>query len=128
MKKNSMTKIPYDDIDYELKDLIREINSIEGLETVECCCGHGIAPCEIWFKADSISDVTHFIHNYLYRNRLWKISVDITDVDIDENKWNEPTYLLETTCDDYYYVGLCIDNLVYRIKEKCNENNPRRSN
>ena len=121
MKKGSTTKIPYDDIDYELRDLIKLINDIDGLETVECCCGHGGMPCHIWFKADSIEDVTRFQYKYLYRSRLWRISIDMTDVDIDENKWNDPRYLLETTCDDYFYTGVCIDNLTYKMKDKQNE-------
>ena len=117
MKKGSTTIIPYDDIDYELRDLIKLINNIDGLETVECCCGHGLEPCQIWFVADSIEDVTHFIRNYIYCSPLWRIVIDITDVDIDENKWNNPTYLLETTCKDYFYTGVCIDNLTYKMKE-----------
>lgn len=120
MKRGSTTIIPYDDIDYELKNLIKLINNVEGIETVECCCGHGKAPCQIWFEADSVEDVTQFIHKYLYRNNLWRITIDITDIDIDENRWNNPSYLLETTCNDYYYTGVCIDNLCYKMKGENN--------
>lgn len=115
MKKGSTTIIPYDDIDYELRNLIKLMNNIDGIETVECCCGHGEAPCYIWFKADSIEDVTRFQYKYLYGSRLWRISIDMTDIDIDENKWNDPRYLLETTCKDYFYTGVCIDNLTYKM-------------
>ena len=118
MKKGSNTIIPYDDIDYELRELIRCINDVDGIETIECCCGHGVRPCQIWFVADSIEDVTHFMHNYLYRSPLWRIVVDLSDADIDENKWDSQAYLLETTCYDYYYTGVCIDNLTYKIKMK----------
>lgn len=118
MKRGSNTVIPYEDIDYELVELIKCINDVEGIETVECCCGHGVEPCQIWFVADSLKDVTHFIRDYLYRSSLWRIIIDITDVDIDENKWDSPTYLLETTCNDYYYTGVCIDNLTYKMKMK----------
>ncbi len=121
MKRGSNTVIPYTDIDYELVELIKCMNNIEGIETVECCCGHGTEPCQIWFVADSVKDVTHFIHDYLYRSLLWRITIDITDVDIDENKWDNPIYLLETTCKDYYYTGVCIDNLTYKIKMKQHE-------
>lgn len=118
MKKGSNTVIPYDDIDKELVELIKCINNVKGIETVECCCGHGEAPCYIWFKADSIKDVTRFQHSYLYRSKLWRITVNMTDADIDESKWDDPTYLLETTCNDYYYTGVCIDNLTYKMKIK----------
>lgn len=117
MKKGSTTIIPYDDIDYELRNLIKLMNNIDGIETVECCCRHGEAPCYIWFKADSIEDVTCFQYKYLYGSRLWRISIEMTDTDIDENKWNDPRYLLETTCKDYFYTGVCIDNLTYKMKE-----------
>lgn len=118
MKKGSNTIIPYEDIDYELVELIKCMNNIEGIETIECCCGHGVRPCQIWFVADSLKDVTHFMHNYLYRSSLWRIVIDLSDADIDKNKWDSPAYLLETTCYDYYYTGVCIDNLTYKIKMK----------
>lgn len=40
MYKDSTTIIPYDDIDVEIRQLIRGINSVDGIETVECCFGH----------------------------------------------------------------------------------------
>ena len=116
MLKNSKTEIPYDDIDYEIRELIRCINDVEGIETTESCCGHGEMPCLIWFKADSTEVVTKFIHKYLYYNNLWRIRFNMTDVEIDNGEWNNPTYLLETTFLDYYYVGLAIDNLTYKMK------------
>ena len=121
MKRDSKTIIPYENIDCELVELIKCINEIDGIETTECCCGHGTMPCQIWFKANSIEDVTHFIHNYLYCNRLWRIVINLTDNEIYDNEWNNPSYLLETTCSDYYYTGVSIDNLTYRIKEKQRE-------
>jgi len=121
MKRNSKTIIPYEDIDWELVELIKCINAIDGIETTACCCGHGTGPCQIWFKADSIEDVTHFTHNYLYCNRLWRVVINLTDVDIDDNEWNNPTYLLETTCSDYYYTGVSIDNLKYKMQEEQRE-------
>ena len=121
MKRDSKTIVPYENIDYELVELIKCINEIDGIETTECCCGHGTSPCQIWFKADSIEDVTHFSYSYLYRNQLWRIVINLTDVDIDDNEWDNPTYLLETTCSDYFYTGVSIDNLKYRMKEKQRE-------
>jgi len=117
MLKGSTTVIPYSDIDYELRKLIRSMNDIDGIETTACCCGHGEAPCFIWFKADSLECVTKFIHKYLYCNFTWRIALAMSDVDIDNEEWDNPTYLLETTFPDYYYVGMAIDNLTYRLKE-----------
>lgn len=118
MKKDSKTIVPYEDIDYELRELVRCINNIDGIETTSCCSGHGSSPCTIWFKADSTEAVTKFIHKYLYGygDRVWKVSFSMTDVDIDNGEWNNPTYLLETVFTDYFYIGLAIDNLTYKMK------------
>lgn len=123
MLKGSTTEIPYTDpdepIDYEIRDLVKYINSVDGIETVNSCCGHGEKPCQIWFKADSIEDVTKFIHRFLYRNYNWRIIVDISDTEIDNKQWKNPTYLLESTITDCRYTYLAIENLTYRMKEKC---------
>ena len=123
MRKDSKTVIPYEDIDYEICDLIRLINMVEGIETVESCCGHGQSPCRIWFKADDIECLTKFWHKYLYGNPNWHIVLAMSDVEIDDKEWSTPTYLLETTFSDFYYTGLAIDNLAYRIEiDKLKEN------
>ena len=83
MLKGSTTEIPYDDIDYELRDVIRYMNSIEGIETTECCCGHGERPCHIWFKADNAECLSKFWHKYLYCNHNWHIVFYMSDTDID---------------------------------------------
>ena len=126
MRKDSKTIIPYEDIDYELQDLIRLIDSIEGIETTEWCCSHGTSPCQIWFKADNTECLTKFWYKYLYGNPNWHIVLSMTDTDINDGEWNTPTYLLETTFSDFFYTGLAIDNLAYRIeidklKEKDND-------
>lgn len=116
MLKGSTTEIPYSDIDYEIRDIIRYINEIDGIETTESCCGHNEYPCRIWFRADNTECLTHFWYDYFYGNPNWRIALDMTDVDIDDGLWNKPTYLLETVFLDCYYNGLAIDNLTYRIK------------
>lgn len=115
MLKGSTTEIPYDDIDYEIRNLCKYINNVDGIETTSCCCGHGTSPCTIWFKADSMEDLSKFWHKYLYGNPNWRIVFNMTDVDIDDDKWNVPTFLLETTIADYFYVGLAIDELTHWI-------------
>ena len=123
MRKDSKTIIPYEDIDYELQNLIRLINTVEGIETTECCCGHGESPCQIFFKADNTEYLTKFWYKYLYGNPNWHIVLAMTDVEIDDKEWNTPTYLLETTFSDFFYTGLAIDNLAYGIEiDKLKEN------
>lgn len=121
MLRGSTIEIPYEDIDYEIRDLCRYINNVEGIETKESCCGHGKTPCQIWLKANKIEDITHFIYHYLYRNPNWRVQFCITDKDIDENQWKNPTYLLETTFPDYHYVGLAIDSLKKEMYIKQNK-------
>jgi len=116
MLKGSTTEIPYSDIDYELRKLIQYINEVDGIETSSCCSGHCKMPCQIRFYADSIECVTKFIHKYLYRNPNWRVVIDMSDTDIFNDKWDSPTYLLETTFPDYFYNGLAIDNLTYAFE------------
>ena len=111
MLKGSTTKIPYDDIDYEIRDLCRYINNVDGIETTSSCCGHGEMPCLIYFKADNTESLTKFWRKYLYRNPNWHIVLNMSDTEIDNKEWDKPTYRLETTFPDYYYVGLAIDSL-----------------
>ena len=105
-------------IDYEIRELIEYMNRVDGIRSVNSCCGHGEMPCQIWFKADNIECVTRFIHKYLYCNPNWRIVLSVTDAEIDSNEWDNPTYLLETTLLDYQYVGLAIDNLTYSFRER----------
>ena len=121
MLKGSTTEIQYSGIDYELRDLIRYMNDVDGVETIASCCGHGEMPCQIWFKADDIVCVTKFINRYFYCNPNWRVVFAMSDTDIDDEQWDRPTYLLETTFTDYYYTGMAIDNLTYKFKEIVNE-------
>ena len=121
MLKGSTTVIPYDDIDYEIRNLIKLINNVNGIETTSCCCGHGKAPCQIMFKADNAESLSRFWHKYLYRNPNWHIVYAMNDTDVCNEEWDKPNYLLETTFPDFYYTGLAIDNLTYRLKEKRDE-------
>ena len=116
MLAGSKTKIPYAYIDYEIRDLIRYMNAIDGIETTGSCCGHGNMPCFIYFKADNIECVTKFVFKYLYRDPNWRVIVDIADSEIDNEEWDNPTYRLETTIRDFYYNGLAIDNFTYRLR------------
>ena len=114
MLKDSKTEISYGDIDYEIAELVRLINNIEGIETIESCCGHSRRPCRIWFMADSVECVTKFIHRYI-NNASWRVVINISDVEIDNGEWDKPTYLLETTL-PYYSTEFAIANLIYQIK------------
>ena len=64
----------------------------------------------------SSDDVTYFIYKHLYCNRDWKISIALTDTEIDNREWDKPTYLLETTIPYYQYTYLAIQNLTKHFK------------
>lgn len=55
-----MIEINYEEIDQEIRDLVRELNNITGIETTCSCCGHGKEPCKIWLKIDCIATLNEF--------------------------------------------------------------------
>lgn len=116
MLKGSKTEIPYDDIDYEIGELVRLINTVEGIETIESCSGHGRRPCQIWFIADNVECVTKFIYTYLYNDANWRVVMYMCDEEVDNGEWDKPTYLLETAFPCHSYTELAIRNLTYRFK------------
>ena len=44
-------------LDKEVVQLCRALNDLDGVTTVESCCGHGKEPFHIWFTADNQSNV-----------------------------------------------------------------------
>ena len=54
-------------MDQEIIELCDLINSYEGLQTFESCCGHGKDRIRIWFIVDDMNAVSGFskdIHDY----------------------------------------------------------------
>jgi hypothetical protein len=43
--------------DEEVASLCKALNSLDGITTVESCCGHSKEPFRIWFHADNVDDV-----------------------------------------------------------------------
>ena len=94
VKKNA---IPYDDIDVEMRELIRCINRVDGIETTGCCCGHGKSRAWILLEVESTEKLNKFMYQYFYCNHGWEVSLYITDEDIDNNNWNNLHFDLHTT-------------------------------
>lgn len=67
-----------DSMDTECVALCRAINKIEGIQTIESCCGHGEHPYRVFFKADSLADLP-FICFWLDRCHTgiagWQVTV-----------------------------------------------------
>ena len=115
---NSNTIIDYSDMDYEIRDLVKMINKVDGIETLESCSGHEHYKCEIYCQARSIADLNKFIRKYFYRDPLWHIEIFITDKQIDERRWDDIYFLLYSDMRYPYYPAksLMIDNLTYRFE------------
>lgn len=114
MLRNSTTVIPYNDIDFEIRDLCIELNKFDGIETIESCCGHGKYPCMIWFVVESIDDLNNLIFNYFNHEPKWQIIADTSDPILNYDKLK----FVLTTDDvtDEYFVSLMVYNLKNRIK------------
>lgn len=48
--------------DLECQPLIRAINFISGIYTIESCCGHGDDPFRIWFRVDDLSSLPDLLY------------------------------------------------------------------
>ena len=116
MYKNSKAIIPYDDIDYEIRELCRLLNSIDGVETTSSCCGHNERPCYIWFQVESIEALTYLCFNFFDNESLWHLEIRTADIHKD---WEDIHLVLHSgTIKDYPTVNLMIDNLTYRFKTR----------
>lgn len=80
--------IPYDDIDVECHNLVKALNKLPGIETTECCCGHGKSPYLVFIKQKDLGSTVglNFLAKlmsrryYGYINRGWKLCItDIND-------------------------------------------------
>lgn len=112
MYKDSTTIIPYDDIDVEIRQLIRGINSIDGIETVECCFGHYKYPCLIWVKAESIEAMTSFLFHYFNCERQWRVCFDLGDVHED---WKDIHFYIDSITAEPKIIDKMIANLTSRF-------------
>lgn len=71
--------IPYEDIDVELRPLIKEMNKIDGICTTSCCIGHGINLAEIDFIVRDLATLYHFICNCLNGFTAFDLCISLTD-------------------------------------------------
>ena len=105
------------DLDYEIQDLIKCINKVPGIETVESCFGHNKMHCMIWCKAQSIEALNNFIYDYFYRDDLWEIKLYISDMQIDDKKLDkEIRFILESRYKKFPTVDLMVNELTKRFK------------
>ena len=86
-----MSKIPYDKIDIEIVALCRALNDIEGVETVESCCGHNKEKCRIYFKVSDIQTFNKLLFHCFNHEDFWDICADTSDPHRD---WNDLHFVL----------------------------------
>lgn len=116
MFRNSETEIPYNDIDHEIRELVRNINKIDGIETIESCFGHNENPCVIYCKAETIEALTFFIFNFFDNEKLWKLNLTLDD--IHKNQKDVHFDINSGEIMRYPKVNLMIDNLTYRFERR----------
>lgn len=106
------TIIPYKDIDKEIVTLCMALNDIDGIETVESCCGHEKETCKIWFIVRDIKTLNRLCFHCFNHEDFWKIQVDLGDP---HRGWNELHFCLVSK-------RLCkqsdFDKLANRIKQR----------
>ncbi len=96
---------PYKDIDIEIRELVRRMNKIEGIETIESCYGHHNGPCRIWFKAKNGQSLNNFLGNHLNCVRTWRVILDTWDIQATNT---EILCYLESNFQDYDELDISI--------------------
>lgn len=62
-----MKAIPYDDIDIEMRELIRQLNMVPGLRTTSCCFGHGEEQSLVCLRFKTIRHMNNFLWGGCWR-------------------------------------------------------------
>ena len=115
MLKNSTQKISYYDIDYEIRDLTKCLNEIDGIETIESCCGHGKDKCYIWFVVENCEILNKFLFHCFNHEKFWTVCVDTGDPN---RTWKDLHLILISN-------EICkqsdFDKLTFRIRERISD-------
>jgi len=62
-------------LDKEVVPLVAAMNAMEGIVTVESCCGHAEDPFRIWFYAESVNAVRP-LFEFVSTRRGWRITFE----------------------------------------------------
>lgn len=112
-------------LDYEIADLVKLLNQVEGITTTSSCFGHNEEPITIYGVADSIEVLNKFRYKYLYCNSMWHIELILSDKTVDNKEWWKIEFVLKTS--DLYYsypiTQLLADNLTMKLKDVTDEDN-----
>ena len=72
MYKDSRVVIPYDCMDEEVVGLCKALNNIDGVETIESCCGHGEYNCYVELKVTDITTLNRLAFHCFNGENYWK--------------------------------------------------------
>lgn len=102
------------DVDIEIKELVKLINKIDGVETVISCFGHHKTPCQIWLRIKDIDTAKKFYRKFIYTNPLWDLILTYTEL---ERRKDELLFVLQSRYKDYPTVNLMVDTLTHTFKD-----------
>jgi len=63
-------------VDGEVVSLCEALNSLEGIETISSCCGHGYAPFRVYFVAKSLDDLRPILAA-IDESEIWTLRVSM---------------------------------------------------
>lgn len=70
--------VRYEEVDPPCHTIVRALNTLEGIRTVECCCGHGERHYWVCFLADSkesLVPILQAVHELF--PTTWKVQVEL---------------------------------------------------
>ena len=68
----------YEEIDDPCHAIVRALNTLEGIKTRECCCGHGVRQYWVCFTSESreaLLPIVRAIHGHFRTS--WKVQVEL---------------------------------------------------
>lgn len=105
----------YEQIDEEIRPLIKLMNKIKGIYTVESCVGNNTSPCRIWFYVDKFETLHKFCFYCLNcTSRSWKVCYDTGDI----HRSNHKLFYLESCKKDIDTIKVLIYNLCQSIERE----------
>lgn len=121
MIKIVKSEIDYSDIDAEMVGLIKALNRIPYITTVECCIGHGEKPAMVFFEIaiEDMVKIKEFICECLYAFTAWNLQFELSDPNVTEKV---PLALISYTKDTKVNVEI-VNNLEKSVTEYCVKNN-----
>jgi hypothetical protein len=109
--------ISYNEIDKELVNLIYILNTLDGIKTLSCCCGHGKKPCNIYIAIKNLNVIRDFCFNYLNPFYGWHF-----EIENNINK-NQDYLIVCLKSQSINYDNVCkeINTLIKKIERKSND-------